>query len=157
MRSIECFRNQFSFYVNWIFPSEKFNIDLLVCLIVKSCFERYCGKLKGLKVAGCIYILFFFSSPVFWTGWTQWNSQTIFQWNRLVHWNWDKKAVTLKTVMGFCFGSFYLFIYFSFHKLEGTSWFWYFLDCLYLAWVHYDITLFFYWCLNPITPNSSWQ
>ena len=60
VRSIECFRNQFSFYVNGIFPSEKFNIDLLVCLIVKSCFERYCGKLKGLKVAGCIYILFFF-------------------------------------------------------------------------------------------------
>lgn len=140
VRSIECFRNQFSFYVNWIFPSEKFNIDLLVCLIVKSCFERYCGKLKGLKVAGCIYILFF-SSPVFWTGWTQWNSQTIFQWNRLVHWNWDKKAVTLKTVMGFCFGSFYLFIYFSFHKLEGTSWSWYFLDCLYLAWVHYHAFL----------------
>ena len=104
-----------------------------------------------------LHSFFFFSSPVFWTGWTQWNSQTIFQWNRLVHWNWDKNAVTLKTVMGFCFGSFYLFIYFSFHKLEGTSWFWYFLDCLYLAWVHYDITLFFYWCLNPITPNSSWQ
>lgn len=148
VRSIECFRNQFSFYVNWIFPSEKFNIDLLVCLIVKSCFERYCE-------GGWMYLhSFFFSSPVFWTGWTQWNSQTIFQWNRLVHWNWDKKAVTLKTVMGFCFGSFYLFIFLfiSLKELHGRDIFW--IACI---WLGYTITLFFYWCLNPLTPKSSWQ
>ena len=155
MRSIECFRNQFSFYVNWIFPSEKFSIDLLVCLIVKSYFERYYGKLKGLKVAGCIFILFF-SSPVFWTGWTQWNSQTIFQWNRLVHWNWYKKAVTLKSVMGFCFGSFFIylfiFLFISLKELHGRDIFW--IACI---WLGYTITLFFYWCLNPLTPKSSWQ
>ena len=50
------------------FPSEKFSIDLLVCLIVKSYFERYCGKLKGLKVAGCIFNLFFFPLQFFGQG-----------------------------------------------------------------------------------------
>ena len=127
--------------INWVLQKSIFLLCKLNFSKWKIQYWKVLWQIERPEGGWMYFYSFFFSSPVFWTGWTQWNSQTIFQWNRLVHWNWDKKAVTLKTVMGFCFGSFYLFIYFSFHKLEGTSWSWYFLDCLYLAWVHYHAFL----------------